>query len=95
MVRYRVHEARVAEHERLIEGVFAELARVKPAGLHYGAFKQPDGVSFVHVASVAVEPNPLTSLPAFKEFTAGIKDRCAELPVTIELAAIGTYGGGS
>jgi hypothetical protein len=92
MVRYRVKPDRVVEHEALIRAVFDELAKTAPAGIRYGAFKQPDGVSFVHLAFVAAEKNPLEAIAAFKAFTAQIKDRCDEPPVTVELAQLGGFG---
>ena len=49
LVRYKVKPERVEEHEALIRAVFDELAAAAPPGISYGAFKQPDGVSFVHV----------------------------------------------
>src|SRR5690349_930194 len=51
MVRYTVKPGRAAENERHIEQVFAELARIAPAGVQYSAFKLDDGVTFVHVYS--------------------------------------------
>ena len=92
MVRYRVKPDRVAEHEALIGEVFAELARAAPPGLRYGAFRQPDGVSFVHVAVIEGEKNPLEDLAAFRAFTAAIKDRCDEPPVAVALTTLGAYG---
>jgi hypothetical protein len=92
MVSYKVKPERVAEHEGLVRAVFDALAASKPAGLRYGAFKRPDGVSFVHVAFVEAEKNPLDSLAEFKAFTAQIKDRIEEPPVTVELSAVATYG---
>jgi hypothetical protein len=92
MVRYRVKPERVAEHEALIRAVFDELARTDPPGLRYGAYKQADGVSFVHVAFVAGEKNPLDDCAAFKAFTANIRERCDELPVNVGLEEIGTFG---
>jgi hypothetical protein len=94
MVRYKLKPDAAAENERLIGQVFAQLARDKPAGMRYNVFKQPDGVSFVHIgSSLAGGPdgNPLVKLEAFKAFTAGIKDRCEEQPVTVELQQLGVY----
>lgn len=91
-VRYRVKPDRVAEHETLIRAVFAELAAKPQPGLRYGAYKQPDGVSFVHVAFVEAEGNPLEQVAAFRAFTANIKERCDEPPVTFQLAEIGAFG---
>ena len=93
MVRYKVKSDRVAENEGYISKVFEQLEREKPAGLHYASFKLPDGVSFMHiaVADTGGGRNPLTELAAFKAFTAGIKDRCEEPPVTVELNEVGSY----
>ena len=37
------------------------------------------------------EENPLDTSPAFAEFQAGIKDRCAEGPVPAQATAVGSY----
>ncbi|HXD40190.1 MAG TPA: hypothetical protein VN649_06485 [Ramlibacter sp.] len=93
MVRYKTRPDAAAENERLISQVFAQLARDKPAGLRYQVYKLGDGVSFLHVASseAGKEGNPLTQLDSFKAFTAGIKERCEEPPVTVEMQPIGRY----
>ena len=75
-----------------IRAVFEELTRTAPPGIRYGAFKQADGLSFAHIAFVEAPANPLEALAAFKAFTAQVRDRCDEPPVTFELTAIGTYG---
>lgn len=94
MVRYQVRPDAAAENERLIQQVFEQLAREKPEGLRYQSIKLADGVSFVHIASHAGEgSNPLTRLPAFKAFVAGIKERCVEQPVTVEAEVVGAYSG--
>jgi hypothetical protein len=90
MVRYQVKPEQVGENERLVKAVFAQLDRDKPAGIRYATFKHGDG-NFVHVASVEAADNPLLALDAFKQFTAAIKDRCIEPPVTSELEEVGSY----
>ena len=92
MVRYKVKPERVADHEALIQAVFAELSTSNPAGLRYGAYKQADGVSFVHFAIIEGDTNPLDSVAAFKAFGANIKDRCDEPPAVTQLDVVGTYG---
>ena|SRR5437763_17112093 len=94
MVRYKVKADRAAENESYIKKVFAQLERDRPAGIHYATFKLDDGVSFIHVA--ATEPtasggNPLTEMSEFKAFSADIKDRCEEPPVTTKLNEIASY----
>jgi len=93
MVRYKTKPDRAAENEDFIKNVFAALDRAKPAGIQYSSYKLADGVSFVHVASYEMEDgnNPLTSIPEFKAFTAGVKDRCDEPPVTVEMTVVGRY----
>jgi hypothetical protein len=93
MVRYRVKADRAAENESYVKKVFEQLERERPAGVRYATFKLDDGVSFVHIASIQSEggANPLTELSAFKAFTADIKDRCEEPPVTVKLNEVGSY----
>lgn len=92
MVRYKLKPESVAENEALLKQVFVQLARDKPAGMRYQVFKQPDGVSFVHLSAFDnAEGNPLLKLDAFKAFTAGIKERCEEPPVPVELQQVGRF----
>lgn len=94
MVSYRLRPDRVAENERLVVSVFQALNQARPAGLRYATFRQADGVSFIHLVShdEADSRNALTSLPEFKAFVEGIKDRCETPPVSVELTEIGSYG---
>jgi hypothetical protein len=93
MVRYTVKPDQADENVRRVQAVFAQLEREKPAGLRYMTFRLPDGVSFVHVASIetADGANPLTALDAFKQFAGTIKERCVEPPVTTDLEVVGSY----
>jgi len=93
MVRYQVKPDQVEENVRRVQAVFAQLAREQPAGIRYMTCRLPDGVSFVHIASVetADGANPLTALDAFKQFAGSIKERCVEQPVTAELDVVGSY----
>jgi hypothetical protein len=94
MVSYKLKADRVAENERLVRAVFEALKQQQPKGLSYATFRQADGLSFVHIVSheEADGSNALTSLPAFKAFAAGVKERCDEPPVRVELTEIGSYG---
>ncbi|UCE31872.1 MAG: hypothetical protein JSW68_02735 [Burkholderiales bacterium] len=93
MVRYKVKADQVAANEDLIREVFGELNRERPEGVRYAAFKLPDGQSFVHVVSIEAsdDTNPLAALPAFKAFTADIRDRCEEPPAAFDLTEVGSY----
>ena len=96
MVRYTVKAGRAAENERYIEQVFAELARMAPAGVQYSAFKLDDGVTFVHVYAHESDDAAglLTTLPAFQAFRAGLNDRCEVAPVRTPLHEVGSYASG-
>ena len=94
LVSYKLKPGRVAENERLAVAVFAALNQAQPSGLRYATFRQADGVSFIHLVShdEADGRNALTSLPEFKAFAEGVKDRCETPPVRVELTEIGSYG---
>ena len=93
LVRYTVKADQADENVRYVRAVFEELERDRPAGIRYATFRLPDGVTFVHLACVETEDasNPLQGLTAFRAFTAAIKDRCVEPPVSAELEEIGAY----
>jgi hypothetical protein len=91
VIRYRTRPESADENERLIREVFAELATQNPNGLRYGVFRLEDGVSFLHVAVLDGEKNPLSTSAAFGEFQSGIKDRCAEGPMPSDATLIGNY----
>lgn len=57
----------------------------------YATFRLANGVSFMHVAVFEGAGNPLAELVAFKEFQAGIGDRCAEPPQASEATLVGSY----
>ena len=77
LVRYRPEPDRADENQQLVEAVFAELAETDPGGVRYATLRLADG-TFVHVADVEADPNPLTSNAAFARFQEGIVDRCVE-----------------
>lgn len=91
IIQYKTKPEHAAQNERLIRDVFAELAAEQPEGLQYASFRLDDGVSFVHVATLDGETNPLSASPAFAKFQSGIKDRCAEGPSASDAAMIGSY----
>jgi len=93
MVRYKVKPGREKLNEALVRAVYAELEKAQPAGFRYATFKQADGLSFVHFASVKTEDgrSPLPELGAFAEFQAAIRERCDEVPIVTELEEIGSF----
>jgi hypothetical protein len=91
IVRYKVKPDHVAENEQLVREVYLQLHEQEPEHFSYATYKLEDGLTFLHVASYDGGKNPLPALPAFKNFQAGIKDRCDELPVVNKVIEIGAY----
>ncbi len=75
VVRYRPKADLADENQQLVEDVFAELAATDPGGVRYATFRLDDG-TFVHIADVETEPNPIGSIAAFATFQQDIVDRC-------------------
>jgi hypothetical protein len=92
VVRYQTVPDRAEENKRLVEKVFAELEETAPDGFGYASFQLDDGVSFVHVVrETGTGDVALTDIPAFKEFVAGIAERCAIQPVATTATVVGAY----
>ena len=75
-----------------IKAVFAQLAEQMPGGLRYVAIRLDDGVSFMHVAVLEGDDNPLAALPAFGEFVSAISERCTHGPAPVNGTVVGAYG---
>jgi hypothetical protein len=93
VVRYKTKPEHADENQRLVEKVFAELEERRATGFAYSSLRLEEGVSFVHV--VVEEPGEgsvsLVELPAFREFQAGIADRCEEQPVAMGATVVGAH----
>lgn len=87
VIRYKTRPDAADENQRLIEAVFDQLREERPEGLRYQAFRQPDGVSFVHL--VQGDPAILNNLSSFKEFLAG--DRIDGEPERAASTLVGIY----
>ena len=90
VVRYRTTPDRADENQRLVEAVFAELADSQPAGLRYATFRLDDA-TFVHIAEIEGDENPLAATAAFAEFQRELGDRCAEGPNPQPATVVGSY----
>ena len=96
MVRYKVKADRADENVALVQAVYEQLNRERPAGLHYATFRLPDGVSFMHVVYETEQPGSiLGKVAAFQAFSADIASRCDEPPVATEITPVGSYAFGS
>ncbi|HEY2549681.1 MAG TPA: hypothetical protein VGI64_03795 [Streptosporangiaceae bacterium] len=91
VVRYTTRPGAADENEKLIKAVFAQLAEQEPKGLSYVAIRLDDGVTFMHVAVLENDHNPLTALPAFGEFTSAIGERCTDGPAPVNGTVVGSY----
>ena len=91
IVRYRTRPEAAEENSRLVAAVYAALQEADPGGLDYTTYRLADGVTFVHVAHLDSEVNPLAALPAFAEFQREIADRCVEQPAPAEATIVGSY----
>ncbi len=92
VVRYRPKADRADENQSLVEAVFAELAAADPGGVRYATLRLADG-TFVHIADVAADPNPLGNIAAFAEFQKDIAERCepGEGPNPQQATVVGSY----
>jgi len=91
IVRYQTRPDAAEENQRLVEQVYAELARDDPGGFRYATFRLADGVTFVHIGIVEGEVSPLPQVAAFQEFQRGIRDRCVVQPEPASATLVGSY----
>jgi hypothetical protein len=92
VVRYRTKPEHAEANAGLVRAVFEDLAANDPGGLRYTTYRLEDGVTFVHVATIEGDVNPLTSSAAFDRFQQGISDRCEEGPIALDATVVGSYG---
>jgi hypothetical protein len=92
VVRYRPKADRADENQRLVEAVFAELDAADPGGVRYATLRLADG-TFIHIADVEADPNPLGDIGAFARFQEGIAERCepGEGPNPQAATVVGSY----
>ncbi|MDH3605594.1 MAG: hypothetical protein OER12_01205 [Acidimicrobiia bacterium] len=75
VVHYTPKADQADQNQRLVEAVFAELNAADPGGVRYATLRLEDG-TFVHIAQVESDPNPLSAIAAFGAFQKDIQDRC-------------------
>jgi hypothetical protein len=91
IVRYTTKPESADENARLVQDVYAELAQTRPDGLRYTTFRLDDGVTFVHLAVLDAEVNPLSSTAAFGRFQADIGERLVAGPDARDATVVGSY----
>ena len=90
VVRYQTRPEAADENARLIAGVFHELEARAPEGVRYLVLRLADG-GFVHIVEQADGAPSLTTLDAFKAFSAGVRDRATTSPAAVDAEIVGNY----
>jgi hypothetical protein len=92
VVQYRPQTDQADHNQDLVEAVFRELAETDPGGVRYATFRLEDG-SFLHIADVEADPNPLGQVAAFARFQDGIAERCepGSAPNAQPATLVGSY----
>jgi hypothetical protein len=93
VARYTVKPGLEERNAELVRAVYRELTELDPTGFRYATFRLDDGRTFVHVAELDGDgDNPLPGLTAFREFQAGIHERCEWGPEVGGAELIGRFG---
>jgi hypothetical protein len=90
VVRYQTRPDAADENARLVRDVFRALEAQAPAGLRYLVLRLADG-GFVHVVEQAEGAPSLTTLDAFKAFSAGVRERATTAPAAVDAEIVGNY----
>ncbi len=75
VVQYLPRADLADDNQRLVEDVFAELAQTQPDGIRYATWCLADD-TFLHIAELSEDSNPLSVSAAFQRFQHDIVDRC-------------------
>ena len=94
VARYVVKPGSEEHNAELIRAVYRELAELGPTGFNYATYRLDDGRTFVHIAEHEGDgDSPLPGLTAFRNFQAGIRDRCDWGPEVGGAEEVGRFGG--
>jgi hypothetical protein len=92
VARYTVRSGQEERNVELVRAVYRELAELGPDGFSYATYRLGDGRTFVHVAEQEGDgKSPLPELMAFREFQAGIRERCEWGPEVGAAEVIGRF----
>jgi hypothetical protein len=92
IVRYTVKPGQEDINADLVRAVYSELADLKPEGLKFATYRLDDGRTFIHIAEQESDgDSPLPSVPAFRAFQAGVRERCEWGPAAEGAEEIGRY----
>ena len=88
LIRYRAKPEKAEENQRLVEGVFRELAAKKPPLARYLVLRLADG-TFCHL--VDDDAKVVAGLDAFAAFRAGGEARRLDAPQQLDATVVGNY----
>ena len=91
VVRYTTTPATRDTNAQLVSAVYSELAEAQPDGLRYATLQVGEEPSFLHIAVLDGEDNPLPGLPAFQEFQRDLAARVLAPPDAQPATLIGSY----
>lgn len=92
MFRAKIKHENVDELETAAKTMFSAIEARQPEGVKYASSKLSDGETYVIVLALESPPeNPLTAIPEFQAFQAGLRNWLAEPPSSDPLAVIGSY----
>ena len=91
VIRYKTKPDMADKNTELVANVFAALKASRPEGLRYLSLRLEDD-TFVHFVETAADgASRLQDLPAFAAFQNGIRERCAEPPLSKAVTIVGNY----
>ena len=93
IARFRVRRAEIAAAEKAIIAFVAKVAD-EPGTLRYESFREPDGVSYVHLMAFADDAaeEAHRQTEHMKKFAADLHPRCEQEPVFTDLVKISGAG---
>ncbi|MEV4889220.1 hypothetical protein AB0K48_07520 [Nonomuraea sp. NPDC055795] len=91
VVKYQVKEDAAEANQHLVEGVFEQLNAEDPGGMRYATLRLADGVTFVHIALIEGDDDPLSRSSAFRRFQEGLGDRVVGGPGRTAATLVGAY----
>ena len=92
LIEDKIRSEYMAEVERLMAAIFAELDAPSPQGIRCYAQKEEEGLRFIHgyMTNVNVK-NPVVELACFKRLRPFVGHNHSEKPIRIELTEMGLY----
>jgi len=91
VVRYTTTPSTRDTNAHLVSAVYSALEEAKPDGLRYATLQVGEQPSFLHIAVLDGDENPLPALPAFQEFQRDLAARVVAAPDAQSATLVGSY----